>query len=105
MFPLASGWALKEAQKFGKKGAGKRMMNKVRILLKRYFLARNVNKSNHYTAQDMYQELQICVQEDEIDADKVPKLTTIQNWINWYSKERCEESARDKTSLPSQVNT
>ncbi|CAG8722290.1 2157_t:CDS:1, partial [Cetraspora pellucida] len=38
-FPLPSGWALKEKQKYGKKGAGKRITKKVRTILEEYFLA------------------------------------------------------------------
>ncbi|CAG8811550.1 4058_t:CDS:2 [Gigaspora margarita] len=79
VFPLVSGWALKEVQKFGKKGASKRMMSKVRTLLEEYFLVENINKSDRYIAQDMYQELQNCAQKGKIDAEEVSKLTMIQN--------------------------
>ncbi|RIB00511.1 hypothetical protein C2G38_2051598, partial [Gigaspora rosea] len=43
-FPLALGWALKENQKFGKRGRG-------------YFLAGNINKSDRYTTEEMHTEL------------------------------------------------
>ncbi|RIB05529.1 hypothetical protein C2G38_2219425 [Gigaspora rosea] len=102
---LGIGWALIEVQKFEKKGASKRMTSKVRTLLEEYFLAGNINKSDHYTSQDMYQELQNCAQKGKIDTNEIPKFTTIQNWINRYSKEHRKELAKDKTSLPSQVNT
>ena len=49
-FPLTLGWALKANQKFGKRGVGKRISSKVRILLEGYFLAGNINKSDRYTA-------------------------------------------------------
>ncbi|RHZ86975.1 hypothetical protein Glove_41g97 [Diversispora epigaea] len=57
-FPLQSGWALKQNQKFGKKGAGKRM-------------------SIH----------------GEIDNEEVPKVGTIQNWINKMTRVHREQAA------------
>ncbi|CAG8782523.1 3372_t:CDS:2, partial [Rhizophagus irregularis] len=93
VYPLQIGWALKENQKFGKKGAGKRMTNQVRALLEGYFMAGNADKSNRYTAQDMQRELEKCAQEGEIDKDDVPKVTTIQNWISKTTREHREEAA------------
>ncbi|GES72774.1 hypothetical protein GLOIN_2v1767687 [Rhizophagus clarus] len=93
VYPLKSGWALKENQKFGKKGAGKRMTSQVRALLEGYFMAGNADKSNRYTAQDMKNELDKCAQEGEIDKDDVPKVTTIQNWISKTTREHREEAA------------
>ncbi|RGB44024.1 hypothetical protein C1646_749247 [Rhizophagus diaphanus] len=57
VYPLQTGWALKENQKFGKKGVEKRMTNQVKVLLEGYFMAGNADKSNRYTAQDMQYEL------------------------------------------------
>ncbi|RIB20241.1 hypothetical protein C2G38_2304621 [Gigaspora rosea] len=65
-FPLPSGWALKEMQKYGKKGAGKRIAKKVRKILEGYFLAGNADKIDRYTVQDMYQALQQRVLEGDI---------------------------------------
>ncbi|RHZ55139.1 hypothetical protein Glove_420g6 [Diversispora epigaea] len=92
-FPLQLGWALKQNQKFGKKGAGKRMSIRIRTLLEGFFLAGNVNKSNHYTANDMYKELIKCAQEGEVDNEEVPKVGTIQNWINKMTRVHREEAA------------
>ncbi|RIB16393.1 hypothetical protein C2G38_2143116 [Gigaspora rosea] len=78
-FPLPSGWALKEKQKYRKKGAGKRIAKKVRKILEGYFLASNANKSDRYTAQDMYQALQQRVLEGDIEAEDVPEVSTIQS--------------------------
>ena len=78
-FPLTLGWALKANQKFGKRGVGKRISSKVRILLEGYFLAGNINKSDRYTAQDMYNDLVQCAKEDKIKIEEMPKVTTIQN--------------------------
>ncbi|CAG8812971.1 34300_t:CDS:2, partial [Gigaspora margarita] len=45
-------------QKYRKKGTGKRISKQVRRILEEYFLASNTNKSDCYTAQDMYESLQ-----------------------------------------------
>ena len=86
-FPLNSGWALKANQKFGKRGIGKRISLEIRVLLEGYFLAGNVNKSDRYTAQDMYDELVQYAQEGEIKMEEIPKVATIQNWISRYIRE------------------
>lgn len=97
-FPLTSGWALKEKQKYGKRGVRKRITKKVRTILEGYFLAGNVNKSDRYTAQDMHQALQEKVLEGEIESDIVPKISTIQNWIARYTREHREQAARTNIS-------
>ncbi|CAJ0632002.1 10884_t:CDS:2, partial [Entrophospora sp. SA101] len=68
-FPLVGGWALKEVQKYGKKGGGKQMLD--------------VLKSK--------------VEEGEIENSDLPKLPTIQGWITRYSAQLCEKNA--KTTL------
>jgi len=62
-FALSSGWALKEKQKFGKKGGGKRISKNVISYLEAYFLAGDINKSEKYTAQEMHNELKELVEE------------------------------------------
>lgn len=93
-FPLPSGWALKEKQKYGKKGAGKRIAKKVRKILEGYFLAGNADKSDRYTAQDMYQALQQRVLEGDIEAEDVPKVSTIQSWIGRYTRQHRKHTAQ-----------
>ncbi len=44
-FPLSSGWATKEVQKYGKKGSGKRIKKRILAILEECFLAGNVDKS------------------------------------------------------------
>ena len=92
-FPLNLGWALKANQKFRKRGVGKKISPEIRILLERYFLAGNVNKSDRYTAQDMYDELVQYAQEGEIKMEEIPKVATIQNWISRYTREHKQEAA------------
>ncbi|RIB12700.1 hypothetical protein C2G38_2041610 [Gigaspora rosea] len=93
-FTLLSGWALKEKQKYGKKGAGKRIAKKVRKILEGYFLAGNADKSDHYTVQDMYQALQQRVLEGDIEAEDFLKVSTIQSWIGRYTRQHREHTAQ-----------
>ncbi|CAG8663729.1 34042_t:CDS:2 [Gigaspora margarita] len=78
-FPLALGWALKETQKFGKRGGGKRISKHVITYLEGYFLAGNINKSDRYTAEEMHTELLELVKVDSLEKSDVPKVSTIQN--------------------------
>ena len=85
-FTLPSGWALKERQKFGKKGGGKRISKHVIPYLEAYFLAGDVDKSERYTAQEMYNELKELVEEGILEAEEIPKVSTIGNWITRYAQ-------------------
>ena len=49
-FSLYLDWTLKVNQKFGKRDIGKKISSEIKILLERYFLTGNVNKSDRYTA-------------------------------------------------------
>ncbi|RHZ74544.1 hypothetical protein Glove_221g16 [Diversispora epigaea] len=83
-FQLASGWALKANQKFGKRG-GVKMSKKIITLLQGFFHAGNANKSDRYTAHDMLSELNDMAIEGELDPEIIPKVETIENWIGRYS--------------------
>lgn len=85
-FLLSGGWALKERQKFGKKGEGKRISKHVIPYLEAYFLAGDVDKSEKYTAQEMYNELKELVDEGILEAEEIPKVSTIGNWITRYAQ-------------------
>ncbi|UZO05371.1 uncharacterized protein OCT59_025725 [Rhizophagus irregularis] len=78
-FILPSEWALKERQKFGKKGGEKRISKYVIPYFEAYFLAGDVNKSEKYTAQEMYNELKELVEEGILEAEEIPKVSTIGN--------------------------
>ena len=56
-------------------------------IIRGILLAGNINKSDRYTAQDMYDELVRSAREGEINMEEVPKVTTIQNWIGRYTRE------------------
>jgi len=98
-FTLSSGWALKEKQKFGKKGGGKRMSKNVISYLEAYFLAGDVNKSEKYTAQEMHNELKELVEEGILEAEEIPKVPTISNWISRYAQARRKVKAQQALAL------
>lgn len=106
VFSLPAGWALKEAQKFGKKGGGKRISKDVVPLLEAFFLAGDADKSDRYTAENMLNELRSMAHEGILEKDKVPKLTTIANWISGYAKKHRKNSAKQSigTQEPHKVN-
>ncbi|GBC25905.2 hypothetical protein GLOIN_2v1767205 [Rhizophagus irregularis DAOM 181602=DAOM 197198] len=68
--------------------------------------ARNLNQKDKMLAKDMYNELMKFVESGELEAEDVPKITTIQNWISTYArtfKEQATENMikdiRDENSL------
>ena len=85
-FQFPMGWALKSNQKLGGKGKGKRMKKQVKELLKSFFLNGNLNQKDKMSAKDMYNELLIFVESGKIEAEDVPKVITIQNWISTYAR-------------------
>ena len=74
---LQLGWALKGNQKFGRKGTGTQISKEIVSLLQWFFLAENVNKSDRYSEQDMYDELVNLAVKGEIERCKIPKIQTI----------------------------
>ena len=93
-FALSSGWALKENQKFGKKGGGKRISKNVVSYLEAYFLAGDIDKSEKYTAQEMHNELKGLVEEGILEEEEIPKVSTIGNWITRYTQTHCKVKAK-----------
>ena len=77
-FLLLSGWAIKEVQKYEKKGGRKHIKKRISAILKECFLAGNVDKSYRMTAQDMWNLLTLKAQEEEIESLGISKVTTIQ---------------------------
>ena len=70
---------MKERQKFGKKGDGKWISKSVISYLEVYFLTRDINKSEKYTAQEIYNELKELVKEGILEKEKILKVLTISN--------------------------
>ncbi|RIB16996.1 hypothetical protein C2G38_2038104 [Gigaspora rosea] len=48
--------------------------------------AGDVSKSDRYTAEDMLNELHSMAHKGLLEDDKIPKLTTVSNWISGYAK-------------------
>ena len=92
-FPLSSGWATKEVQKYGKKGS-ENASRKILAILEECFLAGNIDKSHRMTAQDMWNLLTLRAQKGEIESLDIPKVVTIQGWITRYAAQLREKSAQ-----------
>ena len=75
---------MKENQKFGKRG-GTRIPKEIVTLLQSFFQAGNANKSDRYSAEDMYAELNDMADKKEISAESIPKVETIRGWITRYA--------------------
>jgi hypothetical protein len=99
IFLLPAGWALKESQKFGIKGKGKRISKNVVPLLEAFFLAGDADKSDRYTAEDMLNELHSMVREGTLEDEEIPKLTTIANWISGYAKKHRQDLAKQSIEM------
>ncbi|CAB4382404.1 unnamed protein product [Rhizophagus irregularis] len=89
------GWALKSNQKLGGKGRRKRMKKKVKELLKGFFLNGNLNQKDKMSAKDMYNELMTFVESGELEAEDVPKIAMIQNWISAYARTFKEQATEN----------
>ena len=84
---------MKEVQKYGKNGCGKRMKKIIVLTLEQCFLAGNIDKSCRMNAQEMLDFLKLKV-EGEIESSDLPKLSTIQGWITRYTAQLRERSAQ-----------
>ena len=98
-FPLKPGWALKENQKMGNKGGGKRISKKVIQYLQAYFHAGNLNPKDRYTAEKMHESLKELVYEKELSIEDIPEVKIIKEWIekyNAFSKKEMSEKILEK---------
>ena len=71
------------------------MKKKVKELLTSFFLNGNLNQKDKMSAKEMYNELLTFVESGELEANDVPRLATIQNWISaytWTFKEQATEN-------------
>src|SRR5438874_2332261 len=93
-----SGWALRNNQKYGKKGSGKRMTAIVKAYLEGYFLAGNVNKTDRMSAKDIVIQLQNLAKEGEIQFDDVPEIKTVEGWIARFSSSLRKEYAAQRVA-------
>jgi nitric oxide reductase activation protein len=58
------------------------MTEKVKSYLQAFFLAGDENKTERMSANEMVQELNELVKEGEIQADDIPQVKTVENWIS-----------------------
>ncbi|RHZ50886.1 hypothetical protein Glove_490g73 [Diversispora epigaea] len=93
IFHLSCGWALKCNQKYGKKGSGKRLAKKVVATLTQFFMIGQRDPSNRYSAKDMLDGLKEMVENNELTAEAIPSLKTIENWITRFSSQSKKEHA------------
>jgi hypothetical protein len=83
-FPLMNGWALRNNQKYGKKGSGKHMTATVKAYFEGYFLSGNANKTDYMSAKNMVKELQNLAKEGEIQPGDVLEIKTVEGWIERF---------------------
>ena len=69
------------------------MTERVKQLLKTYFLSGDMDKKNRFTGSKMLEELRKKVETGELEVDEIPKIKTIENWITRYNQEHKKESA------------
>lgn len=100
-FELEEGWALKNKQKYGIRGGGKRMTKKIKSYLEGYFLAGNINKTDRMTAKEMVSQLHILANEGEIQVENIPEVATVANWIKRYAANLKKSSAQSVEELNS----
>ncbi|RIB14918.1 hypothetical protein C2G38_2039796 [Gigaspora rosea] len=81
-----NGWALKENQKLTQHEPTKKITEEINSLLETMFHTSTANPQQKMSAQQMQEELFLCAAHGEIEADNIPKIITIANWISELSK-------------------
>ncbi|CAG8663359.1 13914_t:CDS:1, partial [Racocetra fulgida] len=74
-------------QEYRKRGGRKHMTVRIIELLKSFFHAGNIDKSERYTAKNMLDVLEKKAEVGELETSEVPKLKTIENWIGRYAQQ------------------
>ena len=71
--------------------------------LEAYFLAGDVNKSEKYTIQEMYNELKELAEEGILEEEEILKVSTISNYITRYAQTHRKEKAQQALALVNSV--
>ncbi|RHZ82295.1 hypothetical protein Glove_109g253 [Diversispora epigaea] len=71
----------------------KRMTMEVKKLLEIMFHSGTANPRQKFNAQQMHEELLRCAKISKIEKNKIPKVTTISNWITVFSRKWKEAMA------------
>ncbi|CAG8746645.1 33693_t:CDS:2, partial [Racocetra persica] len=90
---------LKEMQEFGKWGGCKYMTAHITELLKSFFHAGDIDKSERYSAKDMLDALEKRAETGELENSEILKLKTIENWIGRYAQQYKKELAEKAQTL------
>lgn len=69
------------------------MSERVKQLLRIYFLSGNVDKKNRFTPDSMLVDLKKKVETGELEIDEIPTIKTIENWVTRFSQQHKKESA------------
>ncbi|RHZ77227.1 hypothetical protein Glove_184g100 [Diversispora epigaea] len=85
-FEFTYGWALKENQKNKQCEPIKRINDRVKNLLETMFHTGTANPRQKLSAEQMYTELLEQVHQGEMIEEKLPKVSTIANWISAFSR-------------------
>ena len=72
------------------------MTEKVKSYLQAFFLAGDEDKTERMSANEMVRELKELVKEGEIQADEVPQVKTVENWISRTSATLRKQAAADR---------
>lgn len=75
------------------------MPEQVKQLLRTYFLSGNVDKTNRFTAETMLEDLKQRVETGELNLSDLPKIKTIENWINRFSREHKKAIAEKELEI------
>ncbi|RIB18591.1 hypothetical protein C2G38_2184224 [Gigaspora rosea] len=100
---LETRMALKEMQEYEKRGGRKHMTVRIIELLKSFFHAGDIDKSERYTAKDMLDVLEKKAKVGELETSEVPKLKTIENWIGHYAQQYKKDLAKKAQNLSSET--
>ena len=69
------------------------MSERVKQLLRIYFLSGNVDKTNRFTPDSMLVDLKKRVETGELEMDEIPTIKTIENWVTRFGQQHKKESA------------
>ncbi|CAG8563744.1 6285_t:CDS:2, partial [Cetraspora pellucida] len=95
---VSSFTALKDNQKLGNRG-GTRIKKNIKTILEGFFLNGNRNDKDKISTKAMHAELLEFVKNGNIEAEDIPKTSTIQNWINSYTWAFKQKAAEKKLGL------
>ncbi|CAG8678450.1 15746_t:CDS:2, partial [Cetraspora pellucida] len=79
-------WALKKNQKLTQREPTKKMTEEIKSLLEIMLHTGTANLQQKMSAQQMHEDFILYAAHGEIEADNIPKIITIANWISGFSK-------------------